>query len=97
MPVWQDVYRRKDAVRDVGEASERLADLASTLDSVDLVLVAGMLAQAFERLSNPRQKRTNAVIETASNAAKPANLAGSEKPGAPCASVVPPPNEKTEI
>jgi hypothetical protein len=97
MPVWQDVYRRKDAVRDVGEAVDRLTDLADGLDSVELVLVAGMLGQAFERLSNPRRRPSVADNQTASNAAKPANLAGSEKPGAPCASVVPPPSEKTEI
>jgi hypothetical protein len=60
MPLWQDVYRHRDAVADVGSAADRLTDLADQLKSVELLVEAVRLADAYERLANPRKRQSRA-------------------------------------
>jgi hypothetical protein len=57
MPLWQDIYRHRDAVRDVGDAVGRLTAMAEELGSLELLVEAVKLAGAYERLANPRKRK----------------------------------------
>ena len=68
---WRELYRRVDAVRDVGQIIDRLVDLANEINdrpAAQLLLEASRLAQAFERLRTPPWRSNPRPMATQANA-----------------------------